>query len=197
MGRRFQLVISLLMIVSFITVLMPSKGYACSCAYEPSVEEELEKSKVVFSGDVVSIREVKPFGVFQNLISFFTDLDHKYYPEKHVIFNVSSTWKGASQSQLIIETGLGGGDCGYEFQVGQSYLVYAGGNDGHHTSICHRTTELVSAKEDLSVLGQGQPPTEQVNLQKKSESIIYFWVLAFALVIVVVFLVRRFVVKRS
>ncbi|MBW9234790.1 hypothetical protein JQK62_21625, partial [Leptospira santarosai] len=80
------------------------------------------------------------------------------------MFEVAETWKGVSESQVFIITGSGGGDCGYEFQVGQDYLVYATestmyGNQAELvTIICDRTTELGSAQEDLAVLGKGKEP---------------------------------------
>jgi hypothetical protein len=44
----------------------------------------------------------------------------------------------------VISTGRGGGDCGYPFQIGTSYLVYATkGEAGFSTSICSGTSPEV------------------------------------------------------
>jgi hypothetical protein len=59
---------------------------------------------------------------------------------------------------VVVYTGWGGGDCGYEFQVGSSYLVYAGGQTDLGTSICSRTADLGHAQADLAVLGPGTVP---------------------------------------
>lgn len=46
-------------ILAFIFTIgsFPSITNACSCAYLPSVEEEFELSKAIFSGKVVDIKE--------------------------------------------------------------------------------------------------------------------------------------------
>jgi hypothetical protein len=48
------------------------------------------------------------------------------------------------------------GICGYEFKVGESYLVYAHGSDRLNTDICTRTEKLVDAGKDLKVLGKAK-----------------------------------------
>ncbi|WP_078411290.1 hypothetical protein [Priestia abyssalis] len=88
----------------------PSITSACSCAELPSVEEEFERSKAVFSGKVVDIKERRSLNG---------------YTSKSVLFGVTNTWKGVEQSQIIITTGQGGGDCGYNFTKREEYLVYA------------------------------------------------------------------------
>jgi len=47
------------------------------------------------------------------------------------------------------------GDCGYDFQIGETYLVYANDEEGadyFFTSICMRTKRLSEAGEDLAYL---------------------------------------------
>ncbi|HKD09034.1 MAG TPA: carboxypeptidase-like regulatory domain-containing protein [Bryobacteraceae bacterium] len=49
----------------------------------------------------------------------------------------------------------GGGDCGIDFQVGETYLVYAGDDEETgrlQTSICYRTRRLTEAGPDLAYL---------------------------------------------
>ena len=90
------LFISILLLSSF-----PSITSACSCAELPSVEEEFERSQAVFSGKVVDVREKRSI---------------KGYQTKSVLFEVTNTWKGVKQSQIIVTTGQGGGDCGFNFK---------------------------------------------------------------------------------
>jgi len=50
---------------------------------------------------------------------------------------------------------MGGGDCGYDFKVGQSYLVYAHREKDSQTlvaTICSRTRPLDEASEDLAYI---------------------------------------------
>lgn len=69
------------------------------------------------------------------------------------------------QQEIVIETGQGGGDCGYDFRRGADYLVYASKKpDGsYYAGTCSPTRPLVDAAEDLKYfhgLGQASPTTE-------------------------------------
>ena len=48
----------------------------------------------------------------------------------------------------------------FNFEEGEEYLVYAGGNDlgSISTNTCTRTARLIDASKDLAVLGKGVPP---------------------------------------
>jgi len=58
------------------------------------------------------------------------------------------------QKEIEILTGLGGGDCGYAFQLGTAYVVYAyKGSEGRlETGICGRTRRLADAAEVLAYI---------------------------------------------
>jgi hypothetical protein len=152
-----QIITWLFLMSSFFYILIayiPSSANACSCAQPPSVKSELSSSDVVFSGKVISVREKR------SLNGYLT---------KQAIFEVSQTWKGVKQSQIMITTGQGGGDCGINFIEGEDYLVYSRESDMYGKKlltsiICDRTVELVAANEDLSVLGEGKPPVEKVDI---------------------------------
>lgn len=146
--------ITLMLISAF-----PFDVKACSCTELPSIEEEFDRSQAVFSGKVIRISENESM---------------KDYKTKSVLFEVTNTWKGVKQSQIIIRTGQGGGDCGINFIEGVDYLVYAYESDMYGakelvTNICDRTNKLSASQEDLQVLGKGTPPTEMVDLTHKVE----------------------------
>lgn len=158
---------------------------ACSCAELPGVEEEFNRSKAVFSGKVVDIREKRGLNG---------------YTSKSVLFEVTNIWKGARQSQIIITTGQGGGDCGFDFKEGEEYLVYANestmyGAKSLVSIICDRTNELSFSKEDLKILGEGLPPIEKVDLSGKQEgNQLYIWVavtIAIGIVLILVLKKRK------
>lgn len=157
MKRKINLVLLICFIVSMVTIVAPSSVYACSCAEPLTVEEELNRSEAVFSGRVLEVKEVK------NLNGYMT---------KSALFEVSEIWKGGSESQIIIHTGGGGGDCGYHFEEGKEYLVYAslstmyGEKEQLVSIMCDRTNILAQAEEDLTILGEGKLPMEQVNLKR-------------------------------
>lgn len=136
----------------------PTAASACSCAEPPGVEEELERSDAVFSGKAIEVDE-KPA-----LFSAST---------RTIIFQVGQIWKGIEQSQVEITTGQGGGDCGFKFNMGQEYLVYAVKSEMYGTNelitiICDRTAVLSQAQGDMAILGAGKVPTKEVDLLNSS-----------------------------
>ncbi|MGE7673325.1 hypothetical protein ACQKMV_07025 [Lysinibacillus sp. NPDC094403] len=181
--KKAMTLLAFIFIGIFMIGSFPSITSACSCADLPSVEEEFERSKAVFSGKVVDIKE---------------KLSLKGYTTKSVLFEVTNTWKGVEQSQIIITTGQGGGDCGYNFIKGEEYLVYANESIMYEakslvSTMCDRTGVLSSSQEDLEVLGEGQPPIEEVNLSgKHNRNQIYIWAtVAVAIGIVVFFILNK------
>lgn len=72
-----------------------------------------------------------------------------------VKFTVTEAFSGVEGETVEVSTGLGGGDCGYGFVTGTSYLVYAyrQGTTGRLTTgICTRTRPVAVAEEDLRFL---------------------------------------------
>ena len=69
------------------------------------------------------------------------DKDFPDFERCQFTFEVTRTWKGtANKKQITVETGVGGGDCGYQFMIGASYILYCNGADGIlRTGICTRT----------------------------------------------------------
>jgi hypothetical protein len=47
-----------------------------------------------------------------------------------ITLSVSEQFRGAAGDTFVIRSGLGGGDCGYPFEVGHEYLVFANQNQG-------------------------------------------------------------------
>ena len=116
-----------------------NSAFACSCIPPRTPTESLNESAAVFSGEVIDISE------------------NGYVEEQYgykVKFDVERSWKGDSVETLSVLTGYGGGDCGYGFEIGEKYLVYAYSSEGSlNANICSRTTPLANAQEDLDTLG--------------------------------------------
>ena len=139
------LVVILAVGVNLLTIT-PTAVYACSCVRPESPDKELERATAVFAGKVTAID--RGDGLFN---SGLTPVE--------VTFQVSEVWKGPAQATLIVHTGWGGGDCGYGFQPGNEYLVYAHGSETElKASICSRTASLATAVTDLTTLGAGKIP---------------------------------------
>ncbi|WP_212919089.1 hypothetical protein [Ornithinibacillus bavariensis] len=152
---------TILILVTVIVLSIPVTSSACSCAEKQSVEGEFMQSMAVFRGVVIGTKDTSN--------------------SKRVLFDVLENWKGANQSQIIIQTGLGGGDCGIDFQVGEEYLVYASeqllsDSDNYlSTGICDRTIAVQSVENDFDILGQGMSPTKDVELEKEFNRVFPEW----------------------
>jgi hypothetical protein len=142
----------------------------------PPPEDALEEADAVFSGEVVEIIEnQKLFGGSYG---------------KTVHFKVDKAWKGTDESEMVITTGNNGGDCGFSFEKGQKYLVYGSASNMYvegtlSTTICHRTTELAGATDDLNALGEGEEVSKASSQRKdqvEDKDVIPWW--AFAVFVV-------------
>ncbi len=130
----------------------PQGCLACSCPFPGTPPEELARTSTVFRGRVTAIDQVQ---------------DEQGYRSLRVTLQATATWKGAVTPEMIVHTGLGGGDCGYPFKQGVDYLIYANGlvasgapanTAGRlYTGTCSRTRPIADAAEDLAALGAGQP----------------------------------------
>ncbi|MGM7700409.1 hypothetical protein ACSVDE_01720 [Pseudalkalibacillus sp. Hm43] len=126
--------IGIFLSILFMTFLTwnPSSAQACSCAVPQSAEKEMERSDAVFTGTVTKIKKVG-MGL---------------YSPKKVYFDVEKTWKGQNKSKMFVVTGIGSGDCGFNFEVGQDYIVYATESNAYTntavltTTLCDLTSNL-------------------------------------------------------
>ncbi len=76
----------------------------------------------------------------------------------------------ASQKEIEILTGFGGGDCGYPFQVGTEYVIYAYKNSAGRleTGICSRTRPLAEAAEDVKYIREMSAAPETGELRVRT-----------------------------
>lgn len=121
----------------------------CTCIDAPAPAVALSSANAVFLGTVSSLRETTQL----------LDGEDSEIPAREVTFRVHASWKGVdvADRRIVVSTGHGGGDCGYNFEVGVTYLVYAhGGEGGLTTSICSRTAPAKTARADFDALGH--PP---------------------------------------
>jgi hypothetical protein len=135
---------------SVLAFLLLTKGEvsACSCLApgEETVMQQVSRAKndalVVFTGKVLEI--VKKPGSSSVVVKF----------------RAEKSWKGNVSRRINISTGENSALCGFNFEVGKSYLIYAQGTNATdlQTNICTRTAGLTNAKADLKVLGRGRIP---------------------------------------
>lgn len=131
-------------------LLNQSEARACSCelplgdlTHKQQVKKARKHSQAVFAGEVVEI--LRPAET--NIVI--------------VKFRVEHSWKGKLEKEVALSTGRGGGDCGYQFRVGHTYLVYAYGFDETSlaTNICQRTAALTDVAAEIKLLGKGKVPS--------------------------------------
>ena len=86
-----------------------------------------------------------------------------------VSFRVARSYRGNIAETVTVTTGLGGGDCGFDFDTGGEYLVYAfpDSTGSLHTGLCSGTQSISTAGADLRYL-RGEPPAA-VDLMSPSE----------------------------
>jgi hypothetical protein len=123
------------LILGSLQLLAPSRAGACSCLQDdnpPSLDAVIDTADAVFLGRVIGQSEIEGGRAF--------------------LFEVQSSWQGVDQPEVTIYTGTGGGDCGYDFEEGERYLVYAGkAPNGYGTNICTRTARVVGDDVPLDV----------------------------------------------
>ncbi|ULL18097.1 hypothetical protein DVH26_28720 [Paenibacillus sp. H1-7] len=155
------------MVFAFLLIASPGLCRGCSCAYEKDPLKALDMAGVVFAGQVLDIRQNVHEDRKKGEI-----YDHRYV----VRFQVQQSWKGTDQTEFVVMTSAGGDTaCGFDFQLGESYLVYAYQTNNAnavewHTSTCSRTKLLAAASDDLAKLPSGHTPTQQTDLSDQMKA---------------------------
>ncbi|GLX66516.1 hypothetical protein [Paenibacillus glycanilyticus] len=129
----------------------PKAAYACSCATEPSIENQLEHKTAIFTGKVLSVTEPEKKEIMSS-----ADL-------VTVQFEVETVWKGEVESQTKVYTAQSSVSCGYEgFKVDQQFIVFAYGEPDHlETGVCEGNKTVASAEKELNILGAGYEPMKK------------------------------------
>lgn len=106
----------------------PGSAMACSCMVtdaplEEQIETAYKDASAVFSGEVISVTDS-------------ADDSYSYA----VKIKVAKSWKGGKAKEITVTTGKDSAMCGFNFEVGKSYLVYAHGEaEKLSTNICSRS----------------------------------------------------------
>jgi hypothetical protein len=161
----------LLLIIALFTVLMsaafvkPSPAYACEATGKPGLpsQEWIDKTTAIFSGRVVEIRNITLGSYDQHAVFFAVD---RYWKSPNPTENDEDYYK-----ELVVFTGTSGNVCGYEFETGKTYLVYAlawfEDTNPLRTGLGYSNKPIEEAQEDLAVLGEGTIPTKEASLESQ------------------------------
>jgi hypothetical protein len=143
-------------------------SFACSCdpsdeSVNDAVKNAIKQSTVVFVGKFVGYEYRK--GIPRRYTK-----EPIEYETRVLIFQVERGWKGETTSKMFLATdrirnadGTGSGSsCDYDFEKGETYLIYAYGKENElRTDYCTRTELLTKAEEDLKILGEGKEPVDR------------------------------------
>jgi hypothetical protein len=135
-----------------------SPALACKCA-PPTPEGSLLNARVVFEGQVLEVRPVQlPDGTSR----------------VEVKLRVVRAFKNVGHEHVTVWTPTDSAACGYAFQVGESHLVYAGGDaEPYAVNLCSGTQPMAGADAFLAPLGMGEvsvdPPATPAKPADKPE----------------------------
>ncbi len=159
-----QLAAAVLVAALAITASPPSNAWAattsgstCTCMSpkRPTCEVWWQTS-AIFLGRVTRIRTVSEETSDGRKVSQLVNL------------RIDERWQGVQGLRDVeIGTGAGGGDCGFEFEQGEAYVVYAGQSPitGRlETGICTRTAKIAEAEQDLAYLRSLETADEVVSM---------------------------------
>jgi hypothetical protein len=133
--------------------LWSAPALACKCRLQ-TVDEAKQDATAIFEGRVSAIVDEPK-------------TEANMFPGKTVTIAIVRTWRGLeNQEAVTLRTNESGASCGYGFQVGTSYLIYAvGEHDKLLVTSCSRTRLLSEANEDLAALGGGVTPVKVEPMQ--------------------------------
>ena len=153
-----------LLFLIVIMILPFNEAFACTCIGESSVKSAIKSSDVVLNGRILT---KETFAIYDSsdIEMFHVDsMSSNATPEQifmKYVLAVDEVFKGKRNlKEIEIISGVGGGDCGNNFDVGKDYIIYGSkqsyfGNNNEHkapsenknvfwTNICTRTQELHS-----------------------------------------------------
>jgi hypothetical protein len=118
-------------------LLVPRAAAACDCAASTACRS-VAHADAVFVGRVLSI----------------ADAPDGQWPARVVRFAVAESFIGGQAGEAVVRTGQGGGDCGFRFDVGTTYVIYAHRTDtgALSTGICSRTAKTALNGGELAML---------------------------------------------
>ena len=126
--------------LSFLLFAFADESNACSCAGAPLPCESYWTASAVFLGTVTSSKNANPKPGQDN------------FYRRAFQFTVDKSFRGVEGTEVEVRTGYGGGDCGYGFEIGRQYLVYAYKDDSNRlvTGVCSRTRPASEAEPDFA-----------------------------------------------
>jgi hypothetical protein len=125
---------------------------ACSCIHHITVCEAYQTYSAVFVGKVLDSKRISAQYEYPDTLG-----NKKTFTLYSKVYRISieQVFKGVKGSEIELTTNDNGSDCGYPFNVGERYLIYAHFVDTanqYTTSVCTRTKLYSKASEDLDYI---------------------------------------------
>ncbi|HQU86535.1 MAG TPA: hypothetical protein PKY59_25615 [Pyrinomonadaceae bacterium] len=132
-----------ILIFSLVLIFMSgsfTQAWACSCLEQRPVCESFGDAKAVFVGEVIEGKSAERM----------SDIMKEGYVRSPFILKVKEAFLGTQiDKEIAINTGSGFGDCGFPFQKGETYLVYAYERQGKlTTNICTRSAHISRVEDE-------------------------------------------------
>ncbi len=129
MQQEVKTMKKMILLVIVFTFYHQQAVYACSCFSQYPIGTEIKETDFIFLGQCIGS---------EFIIGKKANAERGY--AVRYFFKVQESFKGISKNKITVETGIGFGDCGFNFRPGATYLVYAYMNRGKpSTGICSRT----------------------------------------------------------
>lgn len=158
----------LALICGVVLLVAPRPASACSCS-GPRNALEARSAPLILKGRVIRME-------YRDLP--LAPLDATEYREPvAVTFEVARSWKRRTPTITVVTTGMGGGDCGYEFNPGIEYVVpaYEGGAGELVTGLCAGVQTVWAARSLLPRLGRGYEPGPSPPSSNAKDPTARFW----------------------
>jgi len=131
---KARLLLTALLVAGGLVFVIPGRAMACSCVSPPPFEKAVKQADAVFVGEVASS---DPVDGRQRFTGITVDglVSYSFAVEEVVAGDVGSGVEVISHSS--------GATCGFPFQEGDRYVVFAyEGDGGLETNLCSRTEQI-------------------------------------------------------
>ncbi len=143
----FSLLVSLALLVSG----SADPPGLCTCVGEKTLSEQIAEADLIFEGIAL---EKHGYPV-DKLRRFDNETPRQFGlgSEEYVLFFATKVWKGTRMQGLVVATASQSSMCGYLFEEGRRYLVYAYIEEAQPmTSLCTLTKPADEAEKDRAKL---------------------------------------------
>ena len=118
--------------IHLLTMVVSTEAFPCTCISfdEQRTEAEFKFSDLAVKGRIIAESEYTYYDTAELTLAKirFDKKTYSYLIRKYKVFSlvIDSKFKSTTpiRDTIQILTGFGGGDCGYQFELGKEYIVY-------------------------------------------------------------------------